>query len=306
VPEEAEPAPPSEGEREGTTTTGLVAALTDEMVAAQEAEEAAAAEAEDAQDAASGEDSAASGVHTLVGGRGARQLDAASIRFLAAGWFVAGAALIGLFWALSGDEPQPQPVADVRPSVVAAPMPILVLSQAAPKAESETDDLEPVVDDEAAETGGEEAEAGEELGEEEGGLEEDAEPADDPEPAKKSRSARPRSKSRSKKPTPEPAPAPTPAPKPAATPKPKPPAPKSAAQLLSEARAAYKRGDAAKAHELAKASRAKSKTTAATELMVRSSCKRKQASTAARELKLLPLLKRGAVKRDCRAMGVKL
>jgi outer membrane biosynthesis protein TonB len=87
---------------------------------------------------------------------------------------------------------------------------------------------------------------------------------------------------------------------------PEPPAPKSAAQLLAEAKAANGAGQGSKAYGLAQESLRKSATVAARQQMVIAACIMKDAKKARSSLRKIPLFQRRIPKRRCQALGVKL
>ncbi|MEX1365744.1 MAG: hypothetical protein AB1Z98_21635, partial [Nannocystaceae bacterium] len=127
-----------------------------------------------------------------------------------------------------------------------------------------------------------------------------AEPEPDPKPRRRRR--------RRPKPEPEPEvvaePEPEPPPKPA--PAPRRPDPPTAKELIVQARAALRRGDASEAYELASRSNRARGSEAALSVMTLAACKQGNESRAKRAFKQIPLTRRGNLRRDCRQAGVRV
>ena len=96
---------------------------------------------------------------------------------------------------------------------------------------------------------------------------------------------------------------PEPEPEPAPPPKPRPP---SASELLQQAESALTRGDGAEAYRLASRSNQTRPSTEAMVVMARAACRTGDTQKAKRALKDIPLLDRGAVRRDCRHNGERI
>jgi hypothetical protein len=80
----------------------------------------------------------------------------------------------------------------------------------------------------------------------------------------------------------------------------------SAEELLHDAEVALALGDAKEAYRLARKSRATGEQADAASLVARSACRIGERDEARRALKDLPLLERGAVRRDCRRSGSRI
>jgi len=116
---------------------------------------------------------------------------------------------------------------------------------------------------------------------------------------------KPKSKPKSKpkaEPKPEPKAEPKPAPKP--KPEPKPKDTRSAAQLYDAAKKAYSKGNARGAYDLALASQRKKKKSKTAELLTLSACKLHSAGKASSALRAVTPIRRGAIKKQCKNMGV--
>ncbi|MEX1363046.1 MAG: hypothetical protein AB1Z98_07965, partial [Nannocystaceae bacterium] len=117
-------------------------------------------------------------------------------------------------------------------------------------------------------------------------------------------SSRPSGKPRPKDPPPVPTNTPAPTPKP--TPKAPPPEP-SAAELLEQANAAYRKGQGSKAYQLALRSHKKRPTAAAAELVTVAACQMNDVDKARNALKKVALMQRGKVRGTCKSKhGVRI